>query len=63
MYTLMNGSKVENLTFTQTGFDGWEQSQFFWRDGKKVCEMYNGETGEIKWVDANGKEIVNFGVG
>lgn len=57
MYTLMNGEKVENLRFASTGVGAWEQSQYYWYYGKKVCQMYNGETGEIRLVDAAGKDV------
>lgn len=60
MYTLMNGERVENLRHVSTGVEDWTQSQYFWYDGKKTCEMYNAETGEIKWVDASGKEVLIF---
>lgn len=60
MYTLINGTKVENLAFHSTGVESWEQSQYFWNYGRKVCEMYNSETGEIKWYDANGDEVMIF---
>ena len=59
-YTLMNGARVDNLQYRATGKEGWEQSQYFWYDGKKTCELYNTETGEIKWFDANGKEVLLF---
>ncbi len=47
-YTLMNGEKVENLRYCTIDVGAWEQSQYFWYNGEKVCELYNGETGEIK---------------
>lgn len=59
-YTLMTGEKVENLCYRATGVGAWEQSQYFWYNGKKVCEMYNSETGEVKWLDANGDKILMF---
>lgn len=59
-YTLMNGEKVENLTFHATGVEAWEQSQYYWWNGQKVCDMFNSETGEIKTVDARGNDIVYF---
>ena len=60
MYTLLNGAKVENLRYAATGKGAWEQSQWFWYNGRKTCELYNTETGEIKWYDANGKEVLMF---
>lgn len=60
MYTLLNGAKVENLRYAATGKGAWEQSQWFWYNGKKTCELYNAETGEIKWFDASGKEVLIF---
>ena len=39
MYTLLNGAKVENLRFAATGKGAWEQSQYFWYNGKKTCEL------------------------
>ena len=45
MYTLMNGAKVNELSYVSTGIEAWEQSQYFWYYGKKVCQMYNTETG------------------
>ena len=59
-YTLMNGARVDNLQYRATGKESWEQSQYFWYNGKKTCEMYNTETGEIKWFDASGKEVLIF---
>ena len=59
-YTLMNGARVDNLQYRATGKESWEQSQYFWYNGKKTCELYNTETGEIKWFDASGKEISIF---
>lgn len=59
-YTLMTGEKVENLRYCATGVGVWEQSQYFWYNGKKVCEMYNSETGEVKLLDANGDEVLIF---
>ena len=58
MYTLITGEKVENLIYRATGVEAWEQSQYFWYDGKKCCEMYNAETGEVKLVDAMGNDIL-----
>ena len=34
MYTLLNGAKVENLRYAATGKGAWEQSQYFWYNGK-----------------------------
>ena len=59
-YTLMNGSHVDNLQYRATGKGSWKQSQYFWYNGKKTCELYNTETGEIKWFDASGKEVSIF---
>lgn len=56
MYTLMNGTKVKELQFAQ-GNGAWEVSQYYWYDGKKVQQAYNTETGEIKILDAYGKEL------
>lgn len=33
---------------------------YTWRNGQKVCEMYNRETGEVKMVDAMGREVLDF---
>ena len=60
MYTLVNGKKVENLTYADTGVGAWMMSPYFWWNDKKVTELYNSETGEIKWCDANGDEILMF---
>ena len=46
--------------YRATGKESWEQSQYFWYNGKKTCELYNTETGEIKWFDASGKEVSMF---
>ena len=56
----MNGKKVADLMYVLTGCESWEQSQYFWYDGKKVCQMYNTETGEIKLIDANGNNVLDF---
>ena len=60
MYTLLNGSKVEELCFHSTGVEAWEQSQYFWQNGIKTCFLYNTETGEVRCVDAMGREVINF---
>ena len=52
--------RVDNLQYRATGKESWEQSQYFWYNGKKTCELYNTETGEIKWFDASGKEVLLF---
>ena len=57
MYTLINGTKVENLQFS-AGHGAWEISKWYWYDGKKVQQAYNTETGEIKIYDAYGNEIL-----
>ena len=44
----------------ETGCEAWEQSQYYWCNGQKVCDMFNSETGEIKTVDARGNDIVYF---
>lgn len=57
MYRLVNGEKVENLSFHHEPGTPWEQSQFY-RDeqtGKLLAQLYNTETGEIKIIDAMGK--------
>ena len=59
-YTLINGTRVDGLQYRATGKGSWEQSQYFWYNGKKTCELYNTETGEIKWFDASGKEVSMF---
>ena len=59
-YTLINGTQVDNLQYRATGKESWEQSQYFWYNGKKTCELYNTETGEINWFDASGKEVLLF---
>lgn len=60
MYTLLNGQKVKQLSFHSTGKESWEQSQWFWNNGKKCALLYNTETGEISAIDANGDEILNW---
>lgn len=60
MYTLLNGQKVKQLSFRSTGKESWEQSQWFWNNGKKCALLYNTETGEILAIDANGDEILNW---
>lgn len=60
MYTLLNGTKVQNLNFRSTGKESWEQSQYFWQNGVKTCLLYNTETGEVRCFDAMGREIINF---
>ena len=60
MYTLVNGEKVENLSFIPTGFESWEQSQYYWNNGNLVCEMFNSETGEIELFDNYGNKILDF---
>jgi len=57
MYTLMNGEKVENLRFASTGVEAWEQSQYYWYYGKKVCQMLNGETSEVRVIDVYGNDV------
>lgn len=59
MYTLLNGCKVENLSFAH-GIGPWEVSQWYWLDGKKVQQAYNTETGEIKIFDVYGNELYNM---
>lgn len=58
MYTLENGRVVENLTYEGIE-NGWMVSPFFWWNGRKVREVYNAETEEIKWVDIKGDEILS----
>ena len=60
MYTLMNGAKVNELSYVSTGVEAWEQSQYFWYNGEKVCQMYNTETGEVRLIDANGNDVLMF---
>lgn len=60
MYTLLNGTKVNELQFHPTGVEAWEQSQYFWQNGVKTCLLYNTETGEVCCIDAMDKEIINF---
>ena len=57
MYTLINGQKVKELSFRSSGVESWEISQYYWLDGKKVQQAYNTETGEIKILDAMGREL------
>lgn len=59
MYTLLNGTKVKELRFTQ-GNGSWEVSQYYWYDGKKVQQAYNTETGEIRIYDAFGNDVLLF---
>lgn len=59
MYRLVNGERVENLSFHHEPGTPWEQSQFY-RDentGKLICQLYNSETGELKIVDARGRDV------
>lgn len=59
MYRLVNGERVENLSFHHTEGTPWEQSQFY-RDektGKLLAQCYNTETGEIKTVDTMGRNV------
>ena len=58
MYTLENGRVVENLTYEGIE-NGWMVSPFFWWNGRKVREVYNAETEEIKWIDIKGEEILS----
>lgn len=58
MYTLENGRVVENLTYEGIE-NGWMVSPFFWWNGRKVREVYNAETEEIKWIDIKGDEILS----
>lgn len=60
MYTLINGTKVENLRFHSTGKESWEQSQWFWDNGVKTCLLYNSETSEVKCYDVMGNEKIKF---
>ena len=60
MYTLLNGTKVQNLSFRSTGKESWEQSQYFWQNGVKLCLLYNTETGEVRCFDAMGEETIKF---
>lgn len=59
MYTLLNGTKVENLQFVH-GFGPWEVSQWYWLNNKKVQQAYNSETGEIKILDVYGNELFDM---
>lgn len=59
MYRLVNGQKVENLSFHHEEGTPWEQSQFY-RDeetGKLLAQQYNTETGEVRVIDAMGRII------
>lgn len=58
MYTLENGRVVENLTYEGIE-NGWMVSPFFWWNGRKVREVYNAETEEIKRIDIKGEEILS----
>lgn len=60
MFNLLNDSKVQELTFHPTGVGSWEQSQFYWFNGQKACQMYNSETGELQIVNAYGQQIINL---
>lgn len=56
MYRLVNGERVENLSFHHEPGSPWEQSQFYHdeKTGKLVAQQFNSETGEIRLVDAMG---------
>ena len=59
MYRLVNGEKVENLSFHYELDIPWKVSQFY-RDentGKLLQQQYNTETGEVRIVDAMGKIV------
>lgn len=58
MGTLENGRVVENLTYEGIE-NGWMVSPFFWWNRRKVREVYNAETEEIKWIDIKGEEILS----
>ena len=60
MYTLLNGQRVNELSFRSTGKESWEQSQWFWDNGVKTCLLYNSETDEVKCYDAMGNEKIKF---
>lgn len=61
MYRLVNGERVERLSFHHAEGTPWEQSQFY-RDentGKLLARCYNTETGEIKTIDAMGRTVTD----
>ena len=60
MYTLLNGQKVNELSFRSTGVESWEQSQWFWNNDKKCVLLYNTETDKMLCIDANGDKILNW---
>ena len=60
MYTLLNGQRVNELSFHSTGKESWEQSQWFWDNGVKTCLLYNSETDEVKCYEAMGNEKIKF---
>lgn len=50
MYRLVNGERVENLSFHHEPGTPWECSQWY-RDentGKLIQQLYNSETGGVK---------------
>lgn len=59
MYTLENGRVVENLTYKGIE-NGWMVSPFFWWNGRKVREVYNAETEEIKYKRGRNSELPNL---
>lgn len=59
MYRLVNGEKVEHLSFHHEPGTPWEVSQFY-RDentGKLLQQQHNTETGEVRIVDARGNPV------